>query len=199
MNALHLDRRLRPHFWTAALLALVAIIDRQAATSAPGSISAADDRDAGRVDAKPGLTFYPAEEWVSAPQLEGTTMGGEHFSLSGWDGQMTVGNVGGPWRAGTPDLVPLAWEDAGRGARFVAINTHENPAVARACIKRFDVEDDNGGLLLNFRNVIPALVVPSSAIVDRRGKVAAGVSGPVSYTTLGGLLEGEIAATGTRP
>ena len=178
MNAPHVNRHLRPQFCPDAVMGLVAIVAREAATSTSGSSSAADERDREGVDPEPWLSSYSAEERVPAPQLEGALE--------------------------TSDLVRLAGDDAGRGVRFVDISTRGNRAVAEVCIKRFAapypiVEDDNGRLLRNFRNIILTAVVPSSVIVARRGKVAAGVSGPVSCTTLGGFLEDEISATGTRP
>lgn len=204
MNALRLTRRLRPVSWTLAVLGLVVIIVWQAVTWTSSSTSA-NDRAAPSVDAEPGLAVYPPKERIAAPSLEGTTLHGDSFALSGWTGKIVVINVWGSWcgpcRAETPDLVRIAREDAGRGVRFVGINTRDNPAAARSFVSRFNVpypslEDDDGRLILNFRNVIPTAVVPSSVIVDRQGKVAARVIGPVTYTTLKGLLDDEIAATG---
>lgn len=208
MNAPHVNRHLRPQFCPDAVLGLVAIIAREAAPLTSGSSSTADERDREGVDPEPRLSSYSAEERIPAPQLGETTLDGEPFSLSDRNGKLLFNSAGGtwcgPWRAETSDLVCLAREDAGRGVRFVGINARDNAAAAGACVKRFagpypGVEDDNGALLLNFRNVTPTAVVPSSVIVDRRGKVAAGVSGPVTYSTLGDFLEDEIAATGTRP
>lgn len=208
MNAPHVNRHLRPQFCPDAVLGLVAIIAREAAPLTSGSSSTADERDREGVDPEPRLSSNSAEERIPAPQLGETTLDGEPFSLSDRNGKLLFNSAGGtwcgPWRAETSDLVRLAREDAGRGVRFVGINARDNAVAAGACVKRFagpypGVEDDNGALLLNFRNVTPTAVVPSSVIVDRRGKVAAGVSGPVTYSTLGDFLEDEIAATGTRP
>lgn len=205
MSALHTTRRLRPLSWTIAALGLAAVIAWQAVTWTSPSPSAADNPADAGVDPEPGLTMYSPKDRVLAPRLEGTTLDGDPFSLSDWAGKIVVINVWGSWcgpcRAETPDLVRIAREDARHGVRVVGINTRDNPAAARSFSKRFDVpypsvEDDNGRLLLNFRNVIPSAVVPSSVIVDRHGKVAARVIGPVGYTTLKGLLEDEIAATG---
>lgn len=59
------------------------------------------------------------------------------------------------------------------------------------------VEDQGGRLLLNFRHIIPTAVVPSSVVIDRDGNVAARVIGRGTYTTLKGLLEDEVAASGS--
>ena len=154
---------------------------------------------------KPGLDRYPPGERVNAPTLEGTTLDGEPFALSDLAGNIVVINVWGSWcapcRAETPDLVRLAKENASRGVRFVGINTRDNPAAAKAFVRSFkvpypSVEDAEGQLLLSFRNTIPTSVVPTTVVIDRQGQIAARIIGPVTYNTLKGLLEDEIAAGG---
>lgn len=205
MNALQLTRRLRPLTWALAALALVAIIAWQALTWTSPSTSAADSHTRGEVEAKPGLKIFPPADRLPAPPLEGTTLDDQPFSLSEWAGSIVVINVWGSWcgpcRAETPDLVRLAGEYEGRGVRFVGINTRDNPAAARSFVRNFKVPypsvvDDAGRVLLGFREVIPTAVVPSSVIVDRHGNVAARVIGPVTYSTLKGLLDDEISRAG---
>ena len=205
MNALRLTQRLRPLAWSLAALGLVAIVAWQALTWSSPSTSAADNRAGGTGDVKPGLKIFPPDERLPAPPLEGTTLDGDPFSLSDWAGKIVVINVWGSWcgpcRAETPDLVRLAREYDDRGVRFVGINTRDNPAAARSFARRFEmpypsVVDEDGRVLLGFRNVIPTAVVPSSVIVDRKADVAARVIGPVTYSTLKGLLEDEISRAG---
>ena len=56
------------------------------------------------------------------------------------------------------------------------------------------VFDQNGRALLPFADVIPISAVPSTIVVDRDGNIAARVIGPVTYTTLTGLID-DIAGT----
>ena len=205
MNAVRATQRMRPLAWTLAALGLVAIMAWQAVTWTSPSTSAADNRAGGAVDAKSGLTIFPAGERPPAPPLEGTTLDGEPFSLTDWAGKVVVINVWGSWcgpcRAETPHLVRLARDYDDRGVRFVGINTRDNPAAARSFARRFampypSVEDDDGRALLAFRNVIPTAVVPSSVIVDRRGNLGARIIGQVSYSTLKGLLDDETSSAG---
>ena len=161
--------------------------------------------DAGTgVTAEPGLDLYPATSRVPAPKLEGTTLDGKPFALSQLTGDIVVINVWGSWcapcRAETPDLVRVANEDAARGVSFVGINTRDNPEAARAFVRVNQVPypsvvDDNGEVLLSLRDTIPTTVVPTSVVVDREGRVAARIIGPVTYTTLKGLLDDEILAS----
>ena len=151
------------------------------------------------------MDVYPMGERAPAPDLEGTTLDGDAFALSDWAGQVVVINVWGSWcvpcRTETPELVRLANEYADRGVRFLGINIRDNSAAARSFEDRFKVpypslEDPNGQLLLNFRDVIPTSVVPSTVVIDRRGDVAARIIGPVTYPTMKGLLADEAAADG---
>lgn len=151
------------------------------------------------------MDVYPVGERDPAPPLEGTTLDGDAFALSDWRGKVVVVNVWGSWcvpcRTETPQLVRLANEYVDRGVRFLGINIRDNPASARSFEDRFKVpypslEDPDGRLLLNFRDVIPTSVVPSTVVIDRRGDVAARIIGAVTYPTLKGLLADEIGANG---
>ena len=207
MNDPRRTRGLRPTLWTLAVLGLIAILAWRAGTWTPSSTSTDGRLADGTENAKTGLTIYPADGRAPAPDLEGTTLDGDSFALADVAGKIVVLNVWGSWcgpcRAETPDLVRLAREYAGRGVRFVGINTRDNPAAANAFVSRFEVpypsvEDDDGRLLLNFRQLIPAAAVPSSLVIDRQGNVAARVVGRVTYRTLEGLLDDEIARGGGR-
>ena len=51
-------------------------------------------------------------------------------------------------------------------------------------------------MLLSFQGVLPTAVVPSTVVIDRRGRVAARIIGRVTYSTLKGILADELAAGG---
>jgi thiol-disulfide isomerase/thioredoxin len=207
MNAVQVIRRLRPFAWGLAVLALIAMVAWRAGawslvTGGGERSPAARDARAG-LDIRPGLDLYPRNDRVPAPMLEGTTLNGESFALSDLAGQVVVMNVWGSWcapcRAETPDLVRLANERRAQGVRFVGINTRDNPDAARAFVRTFkvpypNVQDNNGDVLLSFRDTIPTTVVPTTVVVDRQGKIAARVIGPVTYNNLKGLLDDELAA-----
>jgi peroxiredoxin len=94
--------------------------------------------------------------------------------------------------------VRLARQNADRGVRFLGIDTRDNLASARAFVNKFKVPypslfDEGGRVLLPFRGVIPTAVIPSSVVIDRQGRVAARVIGPVTYSTLKGVLDDELA------
>ena len=209
MNAVQVVRRLRPFVWGLSALALAAMVLWWLSPWTSGdNIGAPAAGARPGLNAKPGLDLYPPGKRVPAPKLGGTTLEGESFALSQLTGSIVVINVWGSWcapcRLEMPDLVRLANEDASRGVRFVGINTRDNPDAAKAFVRSFkvpypSVRDANGEVLLAFRDTIPTTVVPTTVVVDRQGNVAARVIGPVSYNTLKGLLDDELAASeGTR-
>lgn len=204
MNPVKVMRRLRLLQWGLAAVALVAMVlwwKPWASTDANKVLRA----DAGvGITAQPGLDLYPSAQRVPAPKLEGTTLEGKPFALSELGGDIVVINVWGSWcapcRAETPDLVRVANEDASRGVSFVGINTRDNPDAAKAFVRANKVPypsvvDHNGEVLLALRDTIPTTVVPTTVVIDGEGRVAARIIGPVTYTTLKGLLNDEIAAS----
>jgi len=207
MNTVQVVRRLRPLVWGVSALALVAMVLWWSPWTSADNNAGPADAEPG-VSTEPGLDLYPLGKRAPAPQIEGTTLDGESFALSDLAGKIVVINVWGSWcgpcRSETPDLVRLANEDASRGVRFVGINTQDNPDSAKAFVRSFkvpypSVRDDNGEVLLAFRDTIPTTVVPTTVVVDRQGRVAARVIGRVTYNTLKGVLDDELAASeGTR-
>ena len=186
-----------------ALLAAVAIallVWQAAAWSPASSDGAARQRLSG--DTGTGLTIYPPAKRVTSPALDGTTLEGDSLSLSTYLGKIVVINVWGSWcgpcRAETPDLARAARQYAQKGVRFVGVDTRDNVTAAKAFTKRYDVPypsvvDEDGQLLLGFRLIIPTAVVPTTLVIDREGKVAARVIGPITNRTLKGILDDEIA------
>lgn len=204
MTTVQVTRRLQALAGVLAVLALVLLMMWwRPWSSNDDNVLARADAGIG-VTAEPGLDLYPPTSRVPAPKLEGTTLDGKPFALSQLAGDIVVINVWGSWcapcRAETPDLVRVATEQARRGVSFVGINTRDNPDAAKAFVRANKVAypsvvDRNGEVLLALRDTIPTTAVPTSVVVDRQGRVAARIIGPVTYTTLTGLLDDEIAAS----
>lgn len=187
-------------------VALVAVVAWRAgvwnsSTVAVSRIASSQDG----LNVKPGLDLYPPDQRVQLATVKGTSLDGKPMALSELAGKIVVINVWGSWcgpcRAETPDLVRVANETAGRGVRFVGIDTRDTLAGAQAFVRAFDVpypslNDPQGQVLLALKDVVPISVVPTTIVIDRNGRVAARVIGPVTYSTLKGLLEDELAAGG---
>lgn len=143
----------------------------------------------------------PAER-RPAPELTGTTLAGEPFDLADHRGDVVVLNVWGSWcapcREEAPYLQAVYEETASDGVQFVGVNTRDDDAAARAFERRFgitypSVVDDDGRLLLAFRDTLPPSSIPSTLVIDREGRVAARVLGPTTFTELRALVD-DVAA-----
>jgi hypothetical protein len=98
-------------------------------------------------------------------------------------------------RSEAPDLVAASRELAGDDVAFVGINSRDlDKAAARAFVRRFRVPypsiyDQRGETLLAFKGTLTPNAIPSTVIIDARGRVAASVLGEVSKSTLVGLVD----------
>lgn len=145
--------------------------------------------------------FAPADrerqQAVTAPLLTGATYDSEALL-----GQVLVYNVWGSWCAPcvaeAPDLVEVATELAGQ-VSFIGLNVRDNDAAARAFEAAHDVPypsvstSDSGRVMLTFGNALSAAAVPSTLVVDRKGRVAARATGQVSAATLRALIQPVLA------
>jgi thiol-disulfide isomerase/thioredoxin len=134
--------------------------------------------------------------------FRGTTLDGGRFDVRDHRGKVVVVNVWASWCppciAEAPDLQQVWAGSDPRQVQFVGIDTQDNVAAARAHEKRFGVtypsiEDDGGRVLLALRGSLPPKAIPSTLVLDRRGRVAARVLGQVPASTLRALLSDALA------
>ncbi|MBM6399918.1 TlpA family protein disulfide reductase [Phycicoccus sp. MQZ13P-5] len=147
------------------------------------------------------------ETIAAADRAEPVTMTGELLDGSAWDiastrGQVLVLNVWGSWCAPcvaeAPDL-QKAWE--GQQAKkapvqFLGIDFREEAERGAAFVRKAGVtypslSDEAGVTLLRLQGKAPT--TPSTLVLDRQGRIAARVNGPVSTTTLTGLVDDVVA------
>jgi thiol-disulfide isomerase/thioredoxin len=132
-----------------------------------------------------------------APDIAGTTLAGQHLTLSAYRGSVVVINFWGSWcapcRAEAPDLSALATHYAGHGVRFLGVDIRDDPVGADAFIKSFNVtypslNDPSDELALAFRGTVPPAAIPTTLVIDRSGHIAARILGSVSYDSLRDLI-----------
>jgi thiol-disulfide isomerase/thioredoxin len=162
--------------------------------------------DTGFVSGKGIITRLPAAERETPGEVSGETLEGEPVSLEDFEGKTVVVNVWGSWcapcRAEAPELVAASEELADRDVEFLGINSRDlDKAAALAFQRRFEVPypsiyDQRGRTLLAFRGTLSPNAIPSTVVIDDRGRVAASVIGEVSRSTLVGLVEDVIAEDG---
>lgn len=128
----------------------------------------------------------------AAPVLSGSSVDGRRITTADAAGKVIVINVWGSWcapcRHEAPALARAA--SATRGvSQFYGINTRDlDRAPAQAFVRAFKVTwpsffDPDGAMLLKFTD-LPPKAIPSTIIIDRRGRVAARFLGEVSASTL---------------
>lgn len=205
-----LDRK-RPHFFpnrpwmrrgAVALLAMLLAVGLSACgKDAPlGSLA----QGQGYVAGDGTLTLIDPAQRGDPVEVSGPLLGQEgELKLSDLRGNVVVLNVWASWcapcRKEAPDL-EAAWKSLqGKPVRFVGVNTRDGSSqdAALAFVRRYGLTypslvDADSSRMLAFRD-LPPTAVPATLIVDRQGRLAARVLGPVNETTLVGLVQDELA------
>jgi thiol-disulfide isomerase/thioredoxin len=137
-------------------------------------------------------TYIKSVDRKIAPAITGMTLSGENYTY-GKD-RVAVVNVWASWcspcRAEAPTLVALA--NKYTEVAFIGILTRDNPANAEAFERRFKIPyptviDDS--ILIGFKGSLPANAIPTTVILDKKGRVAARISGAVTVASLTELIE----------
>lgn len=150
------------------------------------------------------ITWLPVAQRQPVGPLSGTLLTGEHFDLASLRGKVVVINVWGSWcapcRSEAPKLAAAADNLAASGVSFVGINTRDqSPANGLAFDHTFNIPypslyDFGGETLLAFRGRITPNAIPSTIVLDKQGRIAASVIGPVtSAITLENLVQDVIS------
>lgn len=149
------------------------------------------------VEATPQGKVIPVADRSSAPQFGGSLLDGSAFDSAGLVGKVAVINFWGQWcapcRVETPEFQRVYADVRDRGVSFLGINVKDNDQLASAYLRNAGIEypsvfDPRGEVALAFRNFPPA-AIPSTVLLDRRGRVAAVYLGPVSEDTLRAALD----------
>ena len=138
------------------------------------------------------VTFIDQQDRKMGPVLTGVTLDGENLQIP--NGGIVVVNVWASWcapcRAEAPTLAALA--NRYQGTVFVGVLTRDSEVAARAFQKRFNLPyptlvDDS--VLLGFRDSLSANAIPSTIVIDKKGRVAARISGEITVASLSDLIE----------
>lgn len=138
------------------------------------------------------VTFIEPQDRKEGPTFSSRTLDGDNFELP--HGGIVVINVWASWcapcRAEAPTLAALATKY--KGTVFVGVLTRDSEVAARAFQKRFQLPyptlvDDS--VLLGFRETLSANAIPSTLLIDKKGRVAARISGEVTVASLSELIE----------
>lgn len=151
----------------------------------------------GYVSGDGSIEHLSAQKRSQPLTLSGTTLQGKPWKVADARDKVLVLNVWGQWCgpcvAEMPHLQSV-WSQlsaAGKPVQFMGINYRDGVETARAFLTSNKItypslEDDGGAALLSLRG--KANTTPTTLVLDRKGRIAARVSGPVSATTLSGLI-----------
>ena len=145
------------------------------------------------------------DQRTSALTLSGITMGGSGWKVADARDHVLVLNVWGQWCgpcvAEMPHLQKV-WSQlsaAGKAVRFMGVNYRDGVETATAFLRANKItypslRDDGGNTLLALRGM--ANTTPTTLVLDRHGRIAARVSGPVTADTLTGLVNDVLGESG---
>jgi thiol-disulfide isomerase/thioredoxin len=148
------------------------------------------------------VTEYDAATRGEPVQLSGKLFDGTTVDAADFAGQVTVLNFWyaacAPCRLEAPDLQALSEEFAGK-AQFYGVNIRDERATAEAFERNFGVtypsfQDKDGGILLAMTNYVPPQAVPTTLVLDKKGRVAARILGVADKGTLKALIRDTAAA-----
>jgi thiol-disulfide isomerase/thioredoxin len=153
------------------------------------------------------VTIVPPEDRQEAVRLVGDSLDGQRLDTITYREHPVVVNVWGSWcgpcRKEAPALQAAYTRLKPSGVIFMGINTRDDDrAQAKAFEDSFGITypsiiDTGGAVLLNLRGVVSPNSVPTTLVIDEEGRVAARVSGPISTTTLVGLVHDARLKPGT--
>lgn len=137
-------------------------------------------------------TFIKIADRKIAPTITGLTLAGTNYTYT--KDKVAVINVWASWcspcRAEAPTLASLA--NKYTDVAFIGILTRDNPANAEAFARRFKLPyptiiDDS--ILIGFKGSLAANAIPTTVILDKKGNVAARISGVITVASLSQLIE----------
>jgi len=137
-----------------------------------------------------GVTEIKPADRKDPVSFSGPTDQGGTFSTADHTGDVIVVNF---WYAGCPPcrveataLEKLSTQYAGKGVDFVGVNTRDDAASAVSYDKHFGVtypsilDAQDGKVQLAFSGAYRPNATPTTLILDRKGRVAARIEGPVN-------------------
>lgn len=140
---------------------------------------------------------YSLDERTDPVTLTTSTYQGNEIDFADWSGAPIVLNFWyaacAPCRIEAPHLRELA-EHFGSKVHFLGVNVRDEEAAATAFEREFkvpyeSVNDIDGKIQLAMTKYVPLQAVPTTLVLDRKGRVRARVIGAIEKSTLKSLID----------
>ncbi|MGC9668275.1 TlpA family protein disulfide reductase [Planosporangium sp. 12N6] len=145
--------------------------------------------------------LFAVDQRRPAPEVTGELLEGGSYDLARHRGEVIVLNFWAAWcspcRAEAPELAAVAEATRAQGVSFVGIDIRDDRDKAQAFVKRYGITypslfDPAGRTALTFDKV-PPTATPSTLIIDRKGRIAALYTKPLTREDLQPAV-GQVAA-----
>ncbi|CAN5587459.1 TlpA disulfide reductase family protein [soil metagenome] len=187
-----------------AVVALAALVSAGLVAGCSNDIGSSGNQ--GYVSGRGIITSVAAGDRKAPGAVEGTTLDGDQVALSDYRDKVVVVNVWGSWcapcAAEAPMLTQAAQDLKAKDVEFLGIDSRDTSKEnAQAFVRRFETPypslyDQGGRTLLAFRGTLNPNAVPSTIVIDKRGRVAGSVLGQISRTTLDDLVDDALGGGG---
>ncbi len=148
------------------------------------------------------VTEYAPESRGEPVDISGKLFNGKTASSEQWLGSVVILNFWyaacAPCRKEAPDLVALHEQFSSEGAKFFGVNIRDEKATAAAFERTFNIpypsfNDKDGQVLLSMTAYVPPQAVPTTIVLDKKGRVAARILGLAEKSTLKALISDTVA------
>ncbi len=136
----------------------------------------------------------PADERGEPVDFGGVTENGEKFSSDDISGQVAVVNFWyagcGPCRAEAKDLEAAWQQHQADDVAFIGVNIYDQADTALAFAETYGItypsliDADTGEAKLAFAKVTPIQAPPTTLVLDKQGRVAARIIGPIKSSSI---------------
>lgn len=146
-----------------------------------------------------GVTIVPAEERQQSIVVAGQTADGTELSTAQHAGDIVVVNAWASWCPPCIEELPLLASAAetysDKGVTFVGLNSMDDPIAAASLLGSsvYRSIDDRDGAILATIPGVPPRSLPSTVILDRQGRIAVRVIGPVKPGQLESAIDSLLA------
>jgi len=146
-----------------------------------------------------GVTIIPAADREQSLIIAGAAADGTELSTAEHAGDIVVVNAWASWCPPCIEELPLladaAQAYADKGVTFLGLNSLDDPIAAASLLgsSTYRSIDDRDGAILATIPGVPPRSLPSTVILDRQGRIAVRIIGPVQPGQLESALDSLVA------